>query len=99
MVSVPLFGALRLEAGLVELFLAAKLLAAIVPMGGRNERRLLLVILLSVALIMRLGRRLAVVGDWNNEMVESWSDAFKTQSSAYSKNPFFEGLHLSPTEN
>ena len=55
MVAAPLSGALGREANLIELFLAANLITAIVPMAGRNERRLLLVILLSIALIMRFG--------------------------------------------
>jgi voltage-gated potassium channel Kch len=55
MVAAPLSGALGLEADLIELFLAANLVTAIVPMAGRYERLLLIVVLLSVALIMRVG--------------------------------------------
>ncbi len=55
MVAAPVSGALGLNGGLIEIFLGANLIAAIIPIGNRNERRLLLVVLLGIAVIMRLG--------------------------------------------
>jgi voltage-gated potassium channel len=57
MVAAPLSGALGLEATLIELFLAGNLLAAVIPVGSRRGRRLLLGILVA-ALIFRLGTSL-----------------------------------------
>jgi len=45
MVAAPVSGALRLEAGLVELFLAANLLAAVIPIDTKRTRRILLAVL------------------------------------------------------
>jgi len=61
MVAAPASGALGLRVGLIEIFLAANLIAAIIPIGNRKERRLLLVVLLVIAVIMRLG------AGWINE--------------------------------
>ena len=61
MVAAPASGALGLKVGLIEVFLGANLVAAIIPIGNRKESRLLLVVLLAVAVIMRLG------ADWNNQ--------------------------------
>ena len=55
MVVAPASGALGLNVSLVEVFLAANLIAGIIPMGNRNERRVLLVIVLGIAVMMRLG--------------------------------------------
>jgi Ion channel len=55
MVVAPAAGALGLNVSLVEIFLAANLIAGIIPMRNRNERRLLLVIVLGIAVMMRLG--------------------------------------------
>ena len=55
MVAAPAAGALGLNVSLVEIFLAANLIAGIMPMHNRNERRLLLVIVLGIAVMMRLG--------------------------------------------
>jgi Ion channel len=49
----PLFASIGFDTDLIELFLAVNLLAAVIPVGGRNERRLLLIIVI-VALILRL---------------------------------------------
>ena len=57
MVAAPAAGALGLNVSLVEIFLAANLIAGIMPMHNRNERRLLLVIVLGIAVMMRLGAR------------------------------------------
>jgi len=55
MVAAPASGALGLNARLIEIFLAANLIAAIIPMGNHNERRVLLVVVLGIAVIMRVG--------------------------------------------
>jgi Ion channel len=52
MVAAPLFASMSFGTNLIELFLAINLLAAVIPITGRNERRLLLIILI-VALILR----------------------------------------------
>ncbi|HKF05532.1 MAG TPA: potassium channel family protein [Candidatus Binatia bacterium] len=65
MVAAPALGALGLRVGLIEVFLGANLIAAIIPMGNRNERRLLLVVLLAIAVVMRLG------AGWLNEAILS----------------------------
>jgi voltage-gated potassium channel len=57
MVAAPASGALGLRVGLIEIFLGANLIAAVIPIGNRNESRLLLVALLGIAVIMRLGAR------------------------------------------
>src|SRR5262245_27454729 len=54
MVAAPASGALKLNASLIEIFLAANLIAAIIPMGDRNQRRVLLVVVLGIAVIMRV---------------------------------------------
>ena len=53
--AAPLFESMGFSANLIELFLASNLLAAVIPIDRRSGQRLLLVILLSVALIVRLG--------------------------------------------
>jgi voltage-gated potassium channel Kch len=53
--AAPLLESMGFSGNLIELFLASNLLAAVIPIDRRSGRRLLLVILLSVALIMRLG--------------------------------------------
>jgi hypothetical protein len=58
MIAAPLSGVLGLEAILIELFLVANLLAAVIPIDSRSGRRLLLAILV-VALIFRLGTGLS----------------------------------------
>jgi hypothetical protein len=50
----PVFAGIGLRTDLIELFLAMNLLAAVVPIGSRNERRLLLAILI-VAWAIRFG--------------------------------------------
>ena len=55
MVAAPLVESMGFSGSLIELFLAGNLLAAVLPIGRRSGRQLLLGILLSVALIMRLG--------------------------------------------
>jgi|SRR5262245_40643678 len=45
MVAAPASGALEIEAGLLELFLAANLLIAVIPVGREKSRRVLLVVL------------------------------------------------------
>jgi Ion channel len=52
MVAAPLFASMGFGTDLIELFLAINLLAAVIPIGGHNERRLLLIIVI-VALILR----------------------------------------------
>jgi len=49
----PLFNSIGLSTDLIEFFLAINLLAAVIPIGGREGRRLLLGILIT-ALIIRL---------------------------------------------
>ena len=49
----PLLASIGFDTDLIELFLAVNLLAAVIPVGGRNERRLLLIIVI-VTLILRL---------------------------------------------
>jgi voltage-gated potassium channel len=49
----PLLSSMGFGTDLIELFLAVNLLAAVIPIGGRNERRLLLIIVI-VALILRV---------------------------------------------
>jgi hypothetical protein len=61
MVAAPASGALGLRDGLIEIFLGANLIAAIIPVTNRNERRLLLLVLAVIALLMRLG------AGWINE--------------------------------
>ena len=61
MVAAPASGALGLRAGLIEILLGANLIAAIIPVTNRNERRFLLLVLLVIALLMRLG------AGWINE--------------------------------
>jgi hypothetical protein len=51
--AAPLFASMGFDTDLIELFLAVNLLAAVIPIGGRNERRLLLIIVIA-ALILRL---------------------------------------------
>jgi hypothetical protein len=46
--AAPLLAALRLEGNLLQLFLAANLLAAVLGVGGRGSGRLLLVLLVTV---------------------------------------------------
>jgi hypothetical protein len=53
MVAAPLLATMGYGLNLIELFLATNLLAAVIPIGRRGERRLLLVILIA-ALIIRL---------------------------------------------
>ena len=53
MVAVPLLVSMGFSGNLIELFLATNLLAAVIPIGRRSGRRLLLVILIA-ALIIRL---------------------------------------------
>ena len=48
----PLFAGTGFDTDLIELFLAVNLLAAVIPIGGFNERRLLLIIVIA-ALILR----------------------------------------------
>jgi voltage-gated potassium channel len=50
--AAPLFASIGFDTDLIELFLAINLLAAVIPVGGRNERRLLLIIVI-VGLILR----------------------------------------------
>ena len=52
MVAAPLSASMGFSGNLIELFLATNLLAAVIPMGGRSERRLLLIIVM-VALVLR----------------------------------------------
>jgi Ion channel len=52
MVAAPLLASVGLGLNLIELFLATNLLAAVIPIGRRSGRRLLLVILIA-ALIIR----------------------------------------------
>ncbi len=65
MVAAPASGALGLRVGLIEIFLGANLIAALIPIANRNERRLLLVVLLVIGVIMRLG------AGWINEAILS----------------------------
>jgi hypothetical protein len=53
MVAAPLLASMGFSGNLIELFLATNLLAAVIPIGRRSGRRLLLVILIA-ALIIRL---------------------------------------------
>jgi hypothetical protein len=55
MVAAPAAGALGLNVSFIEIFLAANLIAGIIPMHNRNERRILLVIVLGIAVVMRVG--------------------------------------------
>ena len=50
--AAPLFASIGFDTDVIELFLAINLLAAVIPIGSRNERRLLLIIVI-VALILR----------------------------------------------
>ena len=50
--AAPLFASIGFDTDLIELFLAINLFAAVIPIGGRNERRLLLIIVI-VALVLR----------------------------------------------
>jgi Ion channel len=54
MVAAPLLVSMGFSGNLIELFLATNLLAAVIPIGRRSGRRLLLVILIA-ALIIRFG--------------------------------------------
>jgi hypothetical protein len=53
LVAAPLFASIGFGRNLIELFLAINLLAAVIPIGRRSERRLLLVILIA-AFVIRL---------------------------------------------
>jgi hypothetical protein len=52
LVAAPLLMSMGFSGNLIELFLATNLLAAVIPMGRRSERRLLFIIVI-VALILR----------------------------------------------
>lgn len=47
----PLFASLGFGTDLIELFLAANLVAAVIPIDGRNERRVLLFIVIAVLVL------------------------------------------------
>jgi hypothetical protein len=60
MVAVPALGVLGVDPGFIELFLAANLLVAVVPLGTRRARRVLL-----YALMILWAARLATI--WHND--------------------------------
>ena len=51
--AAPLFASMGLGTDLIELFLAANLVAAVIPIGSRSGRRLLLGILIAALIIRR----------------------------------------------